>query len=77
MERLERENDLRLALEDDEFFLVYQPWTGIASGEITGLKALIGWQHPEFGLVPPDKFIVQCNRKLIGQVSNDPHSAFV
>ena len=40
---LERENDLRLALEDDEFFLVYQPQTDIASGEITGQEALIGW----------------------------------
>jgi EAL domain-containing protein (putative c-di-GMP-specific phosphodiesterase class I) len=57
VERLARENDLRLALENDEFFLVYQPQMDIASGEIARLEALIRWQHPELGLVPPDKFI--------------------
>jgi diguanylate cyclase (GGDEF)-like protein/PAS domain S-box-containing protein len=57
MERLTLENGLRLALERDEFFLVYQPQMNIASGEITGLEALIRWQHPQLGLVPPDKFI--------------------
>ena len=57
MERLGLENDLRLALERDEFFLVYQPQMGIASGEVTGIEALIRWQHPTLGLVPPDEFI--------------------
>jgi diguanylate cyclase (GGDEF)-like protein/PAS domain S-box-containing protein len=57
LERLTLENDLRLALERKEFFLVYQPQMAIEGGEITGFEALIRWQHPEKGLIPPDKFI--------------------
>jgi len=57
LERLSLENSLRLAIERDEFFLVYQPQVEIPSGRITGLEALIRWQHPERGLIPPDKFI--------------------
>jgi diguanylate cyclase (GGDEF)-like protein/PAS domain S-box-containing protein len=57
VERLTLENSLRLALEKKELFLVYQPQMDIASGRITGLEALLRWQHPELGLVPPDKFI--------------------
>jgi diguanylate cyclase (GGDEF)-like protein/PAS domain S-box-containing protein len=57
MERLTLENSLRLALEKREFFLVYQPQMDIVTGKITGLEALLRWQHPELGLVPPDKFI--------------------
>jgi diguanylate cyclase (GGDEF)-like protein/PAS domain S-box-containing protein len=57
MERLTLENGLRLALDKKELFLVYQPQMDIASGSITGLEALLRWQHPELGLVPPDKFI--------------------
>ena len=57
VERLTLESNLRLALDNRELFLVYQPQMDIASGRITGLEALIRWQHPELGLVPPDKFI--------------------
>jgi EAL domain-containing protein (putative c-di-GMP-specific phosphodiesterase class I) len=57
MERLGLENDLRLALERDEFFLAYQPQMGITTGEVTGIEALIRWQHPTLGLVPPNEFI--------------------
>jgi diguanylate cyclase (GGDEF)-like protein len=57
VERLTLENGLRLALEKKELFLVYQPQMEIATGRITGLEALLRWQHPELGLVPPDKFI--------------------
>jgi len=57
VERLTLENGLRLALEKEELFLVYQPQIDIATGRITGLEALLRWQHPTLGLVPPDKFI--------------------
>ena len=56
-ERLTLENSLRLALDREELFLVYQPQMGIATGRITGWEALLRWQHPDLGLVPPDKFI--------------------
>ncbi len=51
------ENDLRRALEREEFFLVYQPQIVIDSGELAGFEALLRWRHPQRGLVPPDKFI--------------------
>jgi diguanylate cyclase (GGDEF)-like protein/PAS domain S-box-containing protein len=57
VERLTLENSLRLALDKKELFLVYQPQMDIATGRITGLEALLRWQHPDLGLVPPDKFI--------------------
>ena len=57
VERLALESGLRLALDKKELFLVYQPQIEIATGRIIGLEALLRWQHPELGLVPPDKFI--------------------
>jgi diguanylate cyclase (GGDEF)-like protein/PAS domain S-box-containing protein len=57
MERLTLENGLRSALAREQLFLMYQPQMDIATGRIAGLEALIRWQHPEFGLVPPDRFI--------------------
>jgi EAL domain-containing protein (putative c-di-GMP-specific phosphodiesterase class I) len=56
-ERLTMDKNLRLALDREEFFLVYQPQIEIETGRITGLEALIRWRHPELGLVPPDRFI--------------------
>jgi diguanylate cyclase (GGDEF)-like protein/PAS domain S-box-containing protein len=57
MERLSLEHSLRTALEKQQLFLMYQPQVDIASGNIAGMEALLRWQHPEMGLVPPDKFI--------------------
>ena len=57
VERLTLEHGLRSALEKGELFLAYQPQMDIATGRITGLEALLRWQHPDLGLVPPDKFI--------------------
>jgi diguanylate cyclase (GGDEF)-like protein len=56
-ERVTLENSLRSALAREELFLMYQPQIDIATGRITGLEALLRWQHPKLGLVPPDKFI--------------------
>ena len=57
VERLTLENSLQLALPRKELFLMYQPQMDMATGNIVGLEALLRWQHPELGLVPPDKFI--------------------
>jgi diguanylate cyclase (GGDEF)-like protein/PAS domain S-box-containing protein len=57
VERLILENGLRLALGKKELFLVYQPQVDVATGRVTGLEALLRWQHPDLGLVPPDNFI--------------------
>lgn len=57
MRRLELQNQLYNALDRNEFILHYQPQTDVVSGEIFGVEALIRWQHPTLGLVPPGEFI--------------------
>jgi diguanylate cyclase (GGDEF)-like protein len=57
VERLALESDLGHALERGEFLLHYQPIVDVASGLITGVEALLRWQHPVRGLVPPLEFI--------------------
>nr|WP_272905796.1 GGDEF and EAL domain-containing protein [Pseudomonas petrae] len=56
-ERLEVETQLKQALQRGEFLLHYQPQIEIASGRIVGVEALVRWQHPTRGLVPPMEFI--------------------
>ncbi|MEQ1517905.1 MAG: EAL domain-containing protein [Usitatibacteraceae bacterium] len=56
-ERLAIENYLRLALRRDELCLYYQPRVSFKTGKVTGVEALIRWQHPRHGLLTPDKFI--------------------
>ncbi len=57
VERLTLESSLRRALDRKELFLMYQPQMDVSTRRITGLEALLRWQHPELGLVPPDRFI--------------------
>lgn len=56
-ERLELRNALRRALDQGEFVLHYQPQIRLSDGRVVGAEALIRWQHPERGLVPPGRFI--------------------
>ncbi len=57
LQRLNMTTSLRLALERDEFFLVYQPQFDVATGRVHSVEALIRWRHPEQGLVSPARFI--------------------
>lgn len=51
------ENDLRKAIERDEFVLNYQPIVSFETKEVTGVEALLRWNHPQLGLIPPMEFI--------------------
>src|ERR1700678_3018417 len=55
--RMELEMDLREALENDEFFLAYQPTLDLSDMSPNGVEALIRWKHPVRGIVEPDDFI--------------------
>ena len=57
VERLALESDLRHAVERGQLRLHYQPIVNLATGRITGLEALVRWDHPQRGLVPPAEFI--------------------
>ncbi len=57
LERLSLENDLRKGIERNELVLFYQPKVETRSGKLAGVEALIRWNHPEKGMIPPDKFI--------------------
>jgi diguanylate cyclase (GGDEF)-like protein len=55
--KMELENGLRKALEKNQLMLHYQPQVSLTTGELVGIEALIRWQHPERGLIPPSEFI--------------------
>jgi diguanylate cyclase (GGDEF)-like protein len=57
VERQSLEESLRCALKREEFLLHYQPKINLDTGEITGVEALIRWQQPDRGLVPPSQFV--------------------
>jgi len=61
-ERLALMADLHRAIDLNQLFLVYQPKLNLQTGAITGVEALARWQHPELGLIPPDRFITPAER---------------
>lgn len=70
VENLKLGNDLRNAIANEEFELYYQPQFNASSNKCDHLEALIRWQHPEFGFIPPTQFIPFAeNMGLIHQIS--------
>lgn len=59
-ERLLLENDLRIALELGQFHLAFQPLIDLEGGQLVGAEALLRWNHPQKGAVPPSEFIPLC-----------------
>lgn len=69
--RLRLANDLRVALEDQQLFIEYQPIVALGSNEIYKAEALLRWRHPEKGLVSPAEFIpVAEDTRLINEIGN-------
>lgn len=57
MRRLDLENQIRVALKNEEFLVFYQPKFNLITGQCQGVEALVRWLHPEKGLITPDNFI--------------------
>ncbi|QXI33757.1 EAL domain-containing protein [Pseudomonas promysalinigenes] len=57
LERLQLENQLRKAIEEQQLMVYYQPKLCVLSGHVNAAEALVRWQHPERGMVPPGEFI--------------------
>ncbi|HZA80791.1 MAG TPA: EAL domain-containing protein [Actinomycetes bacterium] len=69
--RLALLGELRRALEQQQLLLHYQPKVDAHTGQVLGVEALVRWQHPEHGLVPPDEFIPLAERTgLIGPLTS-------
>lgn len=51
------EQDLRLAINTPQLMLYYQPQFDLSNQSLCGLEALVRWQHPQRGMIPPDQFI--------------------
>jgi diguanylate cyclase (GGDEF)-like protein/PAS domain S-box-containing protein len=66
-ETLRIEHGLRVAIAKNELFLVYQPQVDMRTGNVTGLEALLRWNHPESGLLLPGKFIdvAECSGLIV------------
>jgi len=57
LERILLENELRKAIQQQQFYIEYQPKKNLYTGELIGMEALVRWEHPELGRIAPDKFI--------------------
>ena len=57
LNRLALETSLRQAIDNKEFITYYQPVVNLASNRIVGLEALVRWQHPQLGVLPPSEFL--------------------
>lgn len=57
MEKIQTQSELRRAIEKDEFTVYYQPQVELENNKIVGFEALIRWEHPEKGVIPPGEFI--------------------
>ena len=57
LNRLALETSLRQAIDNQEFITYYQPVVNLASNRIVGLEALVRWQHPQLGVLPPSEFL--------------------
>jgi diguanylate cyclase (GGDEF)-like protein/PAS domain S-box-containing protein len=57
LERILLENELRKAMEHEHFHIDYQPKYALPTGKLVGAEALVRWNHPELGRIPPNKFI--------------------
>ena len=64
---LKMENDLVKGVFDDEFYLQFQPIVDIHTGQIAGCEALLRWNHPDLGQIPPDTFVTAAEE--MGSVS--------
>jgi len=60
--RITMMGELRKAIDNDELVLYYQPKINLETDRISGVEALVRWQHPEHGFLPPDEFIPMAER---------------
>ena len=65
MERTRIETELTGALQRGEFFLLYQPQIDLRTGEVVGAEALLRWQHPQLGLLTPERFVYLAEESLL------------
>lgn len=57
LERILLENELRKSVQQQHFYLEYQPKVFLGTGKLSGVEALVRWKHPDLGVIPPMKFI--------------------
>ena len=67
LEQLNLMNDLNVAIKENQLLLHYQPKVNLSNNQVESLEALVRWQHPKLGMVPPNKFIAIAERS--GQIN--------